>query len=232
MPHTLLANDETARPRRAFLSHVAMLGAAAGLSDLAISARAAEAGGEPAQPEADFAGWLGSIHGKYRQVFDAPEPNEGASLIFPFVFLMTGPKAYGVPEHELGAVIVLRHHAIPMGFSDAVWARYKLGETFKIVDPATNAPSTRNFFNEPKPGDLKFPDAAIDRLMARGVKVGLCNVATLVFSGMAAKKMGLPPQQVYEDWVGGLLPGVSLVPSGVIAVHGAQAHGCTYCFAS
>jgi len=28
-----------------------------------------------------------------------------------------------------------------------------------------------------------------------------------------------------------VLPGVQVVPSGVLAINGAQARGCTYCFA-
>jgi intracellular sulfur oxidation DsrE/DsrF family protein len=43
--------------------------------------------------------------------------------------------------------------------------------------------------------------------------------------------MGLRPEDVKKDWIDNLLPGVQVVPSGVVAVNGAQARGCSYCFA-
>jgi intracellular sulfur oxidation DsrE/DsrF family protein len=43
--------------------------------------------------------------------------------------------------------------------------------------------------------------------------------------------MGLPPDQVRQEWIAGLVPGVQLVPSGIVAVNGAQARGCAYCYA-
>jgi intracellular sulfur oxidation DsrE/DsrF family protein len=222
-----MSDDKPITHRRAFLGGVATLGAVAGLTDLASAAHAAEAGGEAT----DFTRWLDSIGGKHRQVFDAPSANEGFPLIFSYVFLLTGPHAYGVPENQLGVVLVLRHSAIPIAFSDPLWAKYKLGEVFDIRDPVSNAPSTRNFFINAKPEDMKLPDASIDKLIARGVKVGVCDVAMHVFSGMVAKKMGMAPEAVHKEWLGGLVPGATPVPSGVIAVNGAQSRGCTYCFA-
>jgi len=39
------------------------------------------------------------------------------------------------------------------------------------------------------------------------------------------------PEAVKKDWVAGLLPGVQVVPSGVLGVAHAQELGCVYCFA-
>jgi intracellular sulfur oxidation DsrE/DsrF family protein len=43
--------------------------------------------------------------------------------------------------------------------------------------------------------------------------------------------MGLQPDAVKQEWIAGLLPGVQVVPSGVVALNGAQSRGCSYCFA-
>jgi intracellular sulfur oxidation DsrE/DsrF family protein len=48
---------------------------------------------------------------------------------------------------------------------------------------------------------------------------------------MVAQKMSLDPAAVKADWVAGLIPGVQVVPSGVLAVARAQEKGCAYCFA-
>jgi intracellular sulfur oxidation DsrE/DsrF family protein len=223
-----MLDDKSATNRRALLGGIATLGAVTGLAELIPQAAAAEAGGPAA---AGFAHWLSSIGGKHRQVFDAPAPNEGMPLLWSFVFLHTGAQAYGVTDKDLGVVIVLRHSAIPIAFTDPLWAKYQLGEVFHINDPASKAPATRNFFVGSKPGDLMIPDASLDKLIARGVKVGVCDTAMKVFSGIVAKKMGMEAEAVHKDWSAGLVPGVTAVPSGVIAVNGAQAHGCTYCFA-
>lgn len=216
--------------RRDLLGGIAVLGAAAGFADR--GAQAAESG-SPMGDNAptDFVKWLDSIGGKQRQMFDMPEPNQGWGLIWSWVFLATGPEAYGLPEKELGVVIVLRHNGLPLAFNNATWSKYKLGEVFKADDPASKAPATRNIYFASKEGDMLLPDASIDRLIARGVKVGACAAAIDFFSGMVAKKMGVPHEQVSKDWIAGLIPGVQVVPSGVVALNGAQSRGCGYCFA-
>jgi intracellular sulfur oxidation DsrE/DsrF family protein len=147
------------------------------------------------------------------------------------VFLLTGQQGYGVPESDLGVVVVLRHNAIPIGLNDSMWTKYKLGEMFKIDDPATKAPALRNPFVNVKAGDLPLPDMALEKLSARGVKFGVCAMAIRHFSSVVAHKMGLDAEKVRQEWVAAALPGVQVVPSGVLAVNGAQARGCTYCFA-
>lgn len=220
--------------RREFLG-TAMLGAGIGLPDFSLAALAAEpaqagqaAGGQAA---GSFPAWLDSIGGKQRQLFDMPEAHDGFGLIWAWVFLDTAPAAFSLPENELGVVIVLRHFALPLALDDAIWRKYKLGQMVHLTDPASKAPAERNYFVKSRPGDMLVTDASLDKLIARGVKVGACNVALTMMSRMMAKKMGLPPDEVRQEWLAGMVPGVQLVPSGIVAVNGAQSHGCGYCFA-
>lgn len=213
-------------PRREFLGGLAATAAAIGLGEFMAQAQAAE----PATGS-EFQSWLDGIPGKHRQVFDAPAPNSGFALIWSHVFLMTGAQAYGVPESNLGVVIVLRHSAIPLAFQDGVWDKYHLGEFFKIDDPATKAPAMRNPFAHIKPGDMPLPEAALEKLIARGVRVGACAMAIHYQSMRVAQIAGVPHEAVKKEWLAGLIPGIQVVPSGVLAVNGAQSRGCTYCFA-
>ncbi len=178
----------------------------------------------------DFTRWLDSIPGKYRQVYDMPELNNGMGLAWSWVFLLTGQQGYGVPESDLGVVIVLRHDAIPLALQDSAWAKYKLGEQFKIEDPDTKAPALRNPYY-PKPGGLPIPDAGLHQLIDRGVKVAACDMALTFYSAAVAKKMGLKPEAVKKDWVDAVLPGITVAPSGVLACNGAVSRGCVYVFA-
>jgi len=180
----------------------------------------------------DFTRWLDSIPGTYKQLYDMPELNGGMGLVWSFAFFMTGAQAYGVPESDLGAVIVLRHNALPLAFNDSVWAKYKLGEVFKINDPDTKAPAVRNpFYLNPGALAVPIPDAVLQKLIARGVKVAACNLAITVYSGVVAQKMGLKHEDVIKDWTEAVFPGIQIVPSGVVACNGAVSRGCAYIYA-
>ena len=58
----------------------------------------------------------------------------------------------------------------------------------------------------------------VKRLQERGALFCACNLATKVFSSMAAKSMNMDPNEAYNDWINGLLPGVQLVSSDVWAL--------------
>lgn len=226
-----MSDSKLAPHRRDVLGGIGLLGAVAGLAELTTTAAAAESGGAGAPTDAGFGKWLDSIGGKQRQVFDIAAPNDGFGLIWSWVFLLTGPQAFGLPENDLGVAVVIRHNGIPLALNDATWSKYKLGEFFKLDDPATKAPATRNFFVNSGPEDLPAPEAALDRLVARGVKAAACNMAIAHYSALVAKRLGVPADQARKDWLAGLVPGVQLVPSGVVAISGAQSRGCAYCFA-
>ena len=132
---------------------------------------------------------------------------------------------------DITAVIGLRHFSIPLAFNNDVWAKYKLGEFFKITDSATKAPAVRNPYAYAKEGELMFPGMALEKLQARGAVVTVCNVALTVLSGVTAQAAGLPKDTAMQDWLLGMFPGVFVVPSGVLAVNRAQKKGCTYCYA-
>lgn len=225
-----MASKLPSPPRRGFLGSVAAATAAA-LSTAAVVPTTQAAGATVAASTTDFERWLDTIAGKHRQVYDLPAPNGGMGLMWSHVFLMTGAQAYGLPESDFAVVLVLRHAAMPLALGDAVWAKYKFGEFYKIDDPQTKAPATRNPFANLKPGDLPLPEAALEKLLARGVKVAACGMAIHHYSMAFAKQSGGDAEAIKKDWLAALLPGVFVAQSGVLAVHGAQSRGCTYCFA-
>jgi intracellular sulfur oxidation DsrE/DsrF family protein len=213
--------------RRNFLGGVAAT-AAAGVGAVFMPVAGTAAGASMAT---DFTRWVDSIPGTHRQLYDMPELNDAFGLIWSYVFLLTGPQGYGVPESDLGVVVVLRHATIPLAFNDSAWAKYKLGEVFKIQDAATKSPALRNPYVNSRPGDLLIPDASVDKLVARGVKVCACNMAINFYSGVVAKATGASHDAVKKDWLDAVIPGVQVVPSGVLAINGAQTRGCSYVFA-
>jgi hypothetical protein len=220
--------------RRNFLGSLATGATLMGLGSLA-SPLAASARPWEQTDEEDADAWFNQIKGKHRIVFDATKPNDLFPFAWPKVFLMTNQKT-GTPEKESSVVVIFRHSAICYGFADPLWAKYKLGEMMNAPDPASKAPSIRNPFWKPKPGDFQIPgvgnlDIGIDQLQASGVMFCLCDVALTVFSGATAQAMKTDPEAMKKEWTESLLPGIQLVPSGVWAVGRAQEHGCAYCFA-
>jgi hypothetical protein len=58
----------------------------------------------------------------------------------------------------------------------------------------------------------------------------VCNVALTVLSGNFANNAGVSKAAAKAEWTQKLLPNMTLVPVGVMAVNLAQEHGCTYCY--
>ena len=175
--------------------------------------------------------WLAGITGTHRQFFDGVTVNEGFPFGFALTFMNTIGETYKVPDKDITAVVGLRHFAIPLAFNNDIWAKYKLGEMFKINDPVTKQPAVRNPYAYAKEEELLFPGMAFEKLQARGVIFTCCNVALTVLSGMAAGAAGLPKENAKQEWLAGMFKGVNVVPSGVLAVNRAQKKGCTYCYA-
>lgn len=218
---------ETSNGRRAFLGKLAAT-AAAGAAGITLTS-ALGAPGEllaavpSVGPNADH--WLDGLKGKHKQVVDAYHPNEGFPLAFAFSFMAAQSPA----DSPVGAVVVLRHFAMPFALNSSLWERYKIGEAIKLNDPKTNKPATSNPFYKAPAGTLPLEDMAIDKLMAKGVIFGACNMALQFLSGEMAGNAGVSKEVAAKEWTDGLLPGITLLPSGTWGVNRAQEKGCTYC---
>jgi len=223
-------DTQSKTPRRAFIGKLA--GTTIGLPAL-LSSIPSEA--EPfnlntyAPVDADE--WFKKVKGKHKIVYDASEPHNGFPVIWSWAFYQTNNQT-NTPDSDMTAVVVFRHNAIPMAMKDELWAKYKLGEVFKINDNNTKAAAIRNPFYVPQGAD--FPMAAIEgikRQQERGAMFCVCDLALTVYSGFVASAAGLKPEDVKADWVAGLHPGIQVVPSGVWAIGRAQEKGCGYCYA-
>jgi len=217
--------------RRKFLGAVA-LGATASTISLLTNPMYAKLPefSEAAVGEADR--WISSgIKGKHRIVYDGSMPHNGFPVLWNFAFYLTNNQT-GASDSDITAMTVFRHKAIPFAYSSKLWKKYNLGEFFGINDNYTNKGATHNTLYEPRDKDLPLPGVdGIKRLQERGALFCVCDLATKVYSGKIAAKMGLDAGEVYQEWVDNILPGVKLVPSGVWALGRAQNEGCGYIFA-
>jgi hypothetical protein len=218
--------------RRAFLESVTLGAAAIAASMTAAPVLSAMTESAPARrgtsagPWSDA--WLDRIKGTHKQFFDGVTINDGFAMVFAAGFLNLNKEVYGLGDHDLTAVVGLRHLAMLMALSDAMWEKYGIGKAFNVTDPATKTIAVRNPFLH-KEG-LPLPGADIPTLVSREVIFTVCNVALTVLSGKMAATAGVSADDAKKEWVAGLVPGTTLVPVGVLAVNRAQEKGCTYCY--
>jgi len=203
-------------PRRGFFARMAGMMALGLAGSVPGAVRA-----EPAASPDDGPDWPGQLKGRHRQVVDGYEINGGMPLVFVHTFLATNKSASGV--------LILRYKALPLALRDEMWAKYKIGESFKIIDPETKAPAVKNPYFKPKPGVMNVDDAALGRLVERGTVVGACNIALHGLSKRLAPNAGVTADEAAKEWAANVVPGATVIPSGTWGVNRAQEAGCTYC---
>jgi len=208
--------------RRSFISLVASL---AGLAAAPASATQ-QPGSQPAAATSGFdMGWLPQMTGQHKQVYDfgglelAVDPRP---LRFTRNFLDTFRDVYRLEYPDINTAVGISGPAFPMNASDRLWAKYKLGERSKIIDPTTKQPAVRNIFYD------DGSDISVKAIQARGTVFWQCNVALGVVAGQLAAAFQMPSAEVRADLVAGLNPGVRLMPSHVMALALAQERGFTY----
>ena len=178
--------------------------------------------------------WFKGLRGKHRLVFDCTAPKEIFPFAWPALFIQSNVHS-GVSEKDCSAVVVFRSHACVYALQDDLWAKYKLGEMLKIMDPETKAFAIRNPFWKPKPDDFKIPGLGalplgFSDLQALGIMFSVCNIALTVHSAQIAMSLNQDADTIKKEWLAGLIPEVALMPSGVWALGRAQEHGCGYCY--
>jgi hypothetical protein len=207
--------------RRSFISIVA---SAAGLAAARVSAaQETRSSLVPASGGFDMA-WLDQMKGQHKQLYDLGSHELSADprpLRFARNFLDTFRDEFHLEYPAINTAIGISGPAFPMNASDRLWAKYKLGERSKIIDPMTKQPAVRNIFYDG--GDI-----SVKATQARGGVFWQCNVALGVVAQQLATAFQLPVADVRADLVAGLNPGVRLMPSHVMALALAQERGFSY----
>jgi len=234
-------SDSVNTHRRGFLGRV--LGASAAATFTMFGARQSEAQ-QPGDPDA----WIKSVKGRHRALFDFPQHRSGVPLLHILNYLSTYQAAYKAPAGEAGAVgtfySVGTQSSIPLGFNDAAWAKYKIGEYLSLKD-TSGKPYERNVFYRPTSNDshLLFqamqlptvppfaeamPALGIESLQKMGTTFLLCaNALGGWCAELEARGKG-KAADIEKDLRANLLPGVVIVPAMVIAIEKAQAAGIAY----
>ena len=203
--------------RRSFLARLAAFGTAiTGVAALP-SMSGAQSSRGPTHP-ADA--WLDDLKGQHKMIFDCVSlENAGTGFAFArnFYTANTGP-IYQLKDEDVNAIVCVRHLASVFGFNDTAWAKYKLGESQKVIEGGTTA--TRN----------AHANIAND-LAKRGVIVAVCGMATTRIARSVAAEAGLNASDVEADLKANLVtPTARVVAAGVIVTNRAQEKGFSYTY--
>ena len=118
----------------------------------------------------------------------------------------------------MNAIVCVRHLASVFGFNDTAWAKYKLGESQKVIEGGATAvtESHANTAND---------------LAKRGVIVAVCGMATTRIARSVAAEAGLNAADVEADLKANLVtPTARVVAAGVIVTNRAQEKGFSYTY--
>lgn len=177
--------------------------------------------------------WMERITAKHKAVFDSPEIEEGTALYHAMSYLGSVKDVFGQTDADASVVVVLRHAAVPMLYNDAIWAKYDIGAETKTLDQKTKLPVKRNIYlmrldKDGKPVSDERPSPTIASLTKRGVIFIGCDLATRGFSYRLAQKTKQEQRAVYEEIRQNLVPGATLMPTGVFGMLLAQEAGCSF----
>ena len=214
--------------RREFLEHLGVASAALfGTGALPLEAAASPppyASGEPWDMS-----WLERLKSAtYRAVIDANTLEEGYAPDLAGGLIDTFHEVHGASDDQVRIVIVARRGGTPLVLGDTVWEKYPLGEDTKMNDGDGN-PYRRNPFYRPRPGASPQSAATkLETLQKRGVILLVCNVALNNWVRGLAEKTKRDVAEVKKEVFANLVPGTTVMPSGVFALMRAQNAGCAY----
>jgi intracellular sulfur oxidation DsrE/DsrF family protein len=209
--------------------------AAGAVSALAVGAIAApaSAAGTTILDEAAFVARIRS-RAKHRQAIGAARVNDAAVLQYAVNTLNGFESGWGEPRANAQIAVVLFGSAATLGLDDTAWRTHKLGEIVKAfkADFLTADASQGNPWSHAAAVAGPRGDRSIPALLARGVRVIVCNTALGEISNrIVAAGYGdgvTDPFAIQAHLRERVLPGCDVVPAGISSVSVLQENGYSY----
>jgi len=208
-----------------------------GLSSLALAGATAALAQDKTRPAA---AWSPARHGtddwlerpsQHRIVFDTTTfEGAGVANVFATNFVRVNGTDYGLKERDLAVLIVLRHRSTPLGYNDAMWAKYgaPMAAQARFSDPKTQGAPKVNLYNSKDHADtLENRGVTFDALVKQGVTFAVCSLATRVYAAAIAKAMGGNVDAINQELVANLIANARMVTAGIVVVSRAQERGYT-----
>jgi hypothetical protein len=204
--------------RRSFL---ASMGAVSGLALLDGSVPIASATSVSSKWDMS---WLDRLAGKHKQVFDVA--NMDMLRVVPN-YLDSFEEVYQLRHPDVNTVVGIHGRSFPINANDATWAAWKLGERYQVKDPDTGVWAVRNIYYDKPPTGTR-PADTVKALQARGTIFWMCNNALNRIVRSYSEESKRPFEDVRNELIAGLHPGVILVPAHTMLLGLCQERGCSY----
>lgn len=166
---------------------------------------------------------------KHRHMF-ASTKLQGGDVLDAVTSTQDAYALVGEPAASMLMAVVLYHGpSIGMAFNDQIWRELLVPAIGKV--PERMRPDLADYKDakgNPFLKSSKPDEASVERLVSTGTLFFVCNNAVQGFSRLFARMTNTTPLAVYKRLAGGLVPGASLVPAGVWAVHALQERHFTY----
>lgn len=221
MPTRIDSRNPLAPARRRFLARLGL--GSAGFGALAGSALTVDAQSAPAGPRRHPADdWMDQLPTAHRMVFDAVSLKGVDDILQYASNVFTGNRTgYGLENHDLGVIVILRHNATPCAFNDAIWAKY--GSVFAAEMKMTDQKPVANPENA--------SGETLDALAGLGAHFGVCAMASRRFAGLVARSSGGTVDAILDEFGKNLVRNAHLTPAGIVAVGRAQERGYAFGYA-
>jgi hypothetical protein len=221
---------ENGTPRRSFLASIAGAVGAAVLGPVLSGSRLEAAVVRSAEPGAPWdLAWLDQLKGKHRQVFEVGKLEDVPGPLHVVAnYLDVWRDVYQLEYPDVNTVVSIAGSGFPINVNDALWAKYKLADRWRLSDSAGKEGAAHNVFLNAPASDPKR--ASVTALQSRGTVFTQCDKALRAIARELALASHETVDKVYDELVGGLNPGVRLVPANTMLVGLAQEHGCAYEF--
>lgn len=224
------AGEQASTARRGFLER--LLGSTAAFAILGTTPKPVVAS-EVVESRAVFSpgdDWMDELKGKHRAAFDVAAHKNGKPLTQAKSYLDAWRDGFKVPEHDLNLIIGVHGEGIPIVLNDALWARYKIGEQYEVIDGGTKSPGLRNLFSaqNAEVGGLVTPEQSVQGLQRRGARFVICmNTIAGATKKLSGAGLGAA-EEIRTALLGGLLPGVITVPAMLVTLTQLQERGVRY----
>ena len=180
--------------------------------------------------------WTAKLKGKkHKAVMDCTEVESGYGVWRASFWETQYQQALGAKPADIATVLVLRHNAIVLAFQQSFWDTASIGSTEKVTHPVTLQSTDRNpalLSSTRNEIPATFDAFALPNFIGRGGIVLGCSLALDFFSAGYAQRAGISADEGRKRAMAALLPGVTMMPSGVFASLKAQDEGCHYLKAS
>lgn len=216
--------------RRSFLSRIGIGAAGLGMGIAPVTRAAAQTNGtQPRRHNEDA--WMDAPRAGHRIVIDSSTAEGGGSaLLYAGNNHAANKAGYNLDPPDIAVIVVLRHFSTPIGYNDAVWAKYGaiFSEMADFKDPKTNVAPKANLYNSADYG-LSLPNfgTTIPSLVEKNVQFAVCNMATQFIAGVIADKTKGNRDAIYRELAANLIPNAHMAAAGVVAVNRAQERGYT-----